>query len=156
MKWVEKHITHLGLKFWDLNIFLSFGFEPFFLNWSLGWKTYHQPVTNVLRAEISRPHPLEFRQMKTKCGARITCQAWLVAAADSKIWKNGILLPKLFWPTVRKNCSSNREKLLKFEAEGREFVKFWDHLNNLFKQGKVRTIFGNRMLFNLFLEVSHI
>ena len=40
---------------------------------------------------------------------------------------NGILLPKLFWPTVRKKCSSDQEKLLKFEAEGREFVKFWDH-----------------------------
>ena len=23
---------------------------------------------------------------------------------------NGILLPKLFWPTMRKNCSSDREK----------------------------------------------
>ena len=40
---------------------------------------------------------------------------------------NGILLPKLFWPTVRKNCSINREKLLKFEAEGREFPNSWDH-----------------------------
>ena len=38
--------------------------------------------------------------------------------------RNGILLPKLFWPTVRKNCSSDREKLLKFEAEGWEFAKF--------------------------------
>ena len=38
--------------------------------------------------------------------------------------KNGILLPKLFRPTVRKKCSSDREKLLKFEAEGREFAKF--------------------------------
>ena len=37
--------------------------------------------------------------------------------------KNGILLPKLFWPTVRENCSSDWEKLLKFEAEGREFAK---------------------------------
>ena len=37
---------------------------------------------------------------------------------------NGILLPKLFWHTVRKNCSSDREKLLKFEAEGRELAKF--------------------------------
>jgi hypothetical protein len=27
---------------------------------------------------------------------------------------NGILLPKLFWATVRKNCSSDWEKLLKF------------------------------------------
>ena len=25
---------------------------------------------------------------------------------------NGILLPKLFWPTVRKNCSSDWEKLI--------------------------------------------
>ena len=37
--------------------------------------------------------------------------------------RNGIFLPKLVWPTVRKNCSSDREKLLKFEAEGREFSK---------------------------------
>ena len=36
---------------------------------------------------------------------------------------NGILLPKLFWPTVRKNCSSDREKRLKLEADGREFSK---------------------------------
>ena len=36
--------------------------------------------------------------------------------------KNGILLPKLFWPTVSKNCSSDREKVLKFEAEGQEFA----------------------------------
>ena len=34
-----------------------------------------------------------------------------------------ILLPKLFWPTVKKNCSSHGEKLLKFEAQGREFAK---------------------------------
>ena len=37
--------------------------------------------------------------------------------------KNDILLPKLFWPTVRRNCSSDWEKNLKFEAEGREFEK---------------------------------
>ena len=37
--------------------------------------------------------------------------------------RNGILLQKLFWPTVRKTCPSDREKLLKFEAEGREFIK---------------------------------
>ena len=36
---------------------------------------------------------------------------------------HGILLPKLFWPTVRKNCFSDREKLLKFEAESQEFKK---------------------------------
>ena len=39
------------------------------------------------------------------------------------LW-NGILLPELFWPTVRENYSSDQEKLLKFEAEGPEFLKF--------------------------------
>ena len=29
----------------------------------------------------------------------------------------------MFLPTVRKNCSSNREKLLKLEAEGTEFAE---------------------------------
>ena len=38
--------------------------------------------------------------------------------------RNGILLPKLFQTTVRKNCSVEQEKLLKFEAEGQEFENF--------------------------------
>ena len=38
--------------------------------------------------------------------------------------RNGILLPILFLPSVRKKFSSDREKLLKFEAEGREFKNF--------------------------------
>ena len=53
-----------------------------------------------------------------------------------------ILLPKLFWPPVRKKCSSDQEKLLKFEAEGREFAKFLRSLEQF-----IQTIFGNRMLF---------
>ena len=36
---------------------------------------------------------------------------------------SGILLPKLFWPIVRKNCSSDPEKVLKFEAKGPEFLR---------------------------------
>ena len=35
---------------------------------------------------------------------------------------SGILLPKLYLPTVRKNCSSDQEKLLKFAADGRKFA----------------------------------
>ena len=49
---------------------------------------------------------------------------------------NGILLPKLFWPTVRKNCSSDREKFLKFEAEGREFSKFLRSLDQFIQTVK--------------------
>ena len=50
---------------------------------------------------------------------------------------NGILLPKLFWPTVRKNCSSDREKLLKFEAEGQEFAKFLRSLEQFKLEKKI-------------------
>ena len=46
-------------------------------------------------------------------------------------WRIDILLPNLFCPIVRKNCptvrrnrSSDREKLLKFEGDGRELAKF--------------------------------
>ena len=42
--------------------------------------------------------------------------------SDSNLIDNGILLPKLFWPNVRHNCSSDQEKLLKFETEDREFA----------------------------------
>ena len=59
----------------------------------------------------------------------------------------GILLPNLFWPTVRKNCSSDRENFWNSRLKAENFQNFWDHLNNLFKQWKVRTTSGNRMLF---------
>ena len=66
---------------------------------------------------------------------------------------NGILLSKLLWPTVRKKCSSVREKLLKLEAEGTNIYNY-------------RTIYSNserseqclitECFFNLFPEVSHV
>ena len=40
-----------------------------------------------------------------------------------KISFNGILFPKLFSPNMGKKCCIDREKLLKFEAEGQEFTK---------------------------------
>ena len=76
-------------------------------------------------------------------------------AKSSFCERNGILLPKLFWPIVKKNCPSDIEKLLKFEAEGWKFSMLRSP-ERLIKQWKVRTIFDNRMLFNLFQEVSHI
>ena len=49
---------------------------------------------------------------------------WYGASGHMCVKDNGILLPKLFWPTVRKNCSIDREKVFKFEVEGREFENF--------------------------------
>ena len=50
--------------------------------------------------------------------------------------ENGILLPKLFWPTVRKNCSSDWEFFFKFEAEGWEFAKFLRTLDQFIPTAK--------------------
>ena len=38
--------------------------------------------------------------------------------------------------TVRKNCSSGLEKLLKFEAEGREFAKFLRSLEQFIQKSE--------------------
>ena len=49
---------------------------------------------------------------------------------------NGILLSKLFRPTVRKDYSSYQEKLLKFKAEGRDFAKFMGSLEQFIQTVK--------------------
>ena len=67
------------------------------------------------------------------------------------------MLSKLFLPTVRKKCSSDREKLLKFETEGREFAKFLRSLEQFIQTIKGQNNFWyTESFFNLFLEVSHI
>ena len=55
-----------------------------------------------------------------------------LANISFKYSKNGILLPKLFWPTVRKRYSSDREFFLKFRAEGPEFAKCLKSLEQFF------------------------
>ena len=56
------------------------------------------------------------------------------------VW-NGIFFPKLFCSTVRKKCSSDREKLLEFEAEGQEFAKLLRSLEQFIQTVKGQTNF---------------
>ena len=63
---------------------------------------------------------------KTECSGQNSRQAFkggLVRGISFLSVGIGILLPKLFWPSVRKTCSSDSETLLKFKAKGQEFVK---------------------------------
>ena len=66
---------------------------------------------------------------------------------SSKLWKWYFVTKILFWPTVRKNCFSDRENFWNSRRKVENLQNFWDHQKNLFKQWKVRIIFGNRMLF---------
>ena len=63
--------------------------------------------------------------------------------------KNWYFVTKIVLSYCEKNCSSDREKLLTFEAEGREFEKTLRSLEQFVQTMKLRTIFGNRMLFQL-------
>ena len=49
---------------------------------------------------------------------------------------------------MRKNCSSDREKLLKFEAEGREFANFLRSLEQFIQTVKGQNNFGNTIIFS--------
>ena len=48
---------------------------------------------------------------------------------------------------MRKTCFSDREKLLNFETEGREFAKILRSLEQFIQVVKGQKKFGNRMLF---------
>ena len=48
---------------------------------------------------------------------------------------------------MRKKCSGDGEKLLKFGAEGPEFAKLLRSLEQLIQTVKGQNNFGNRMLF---------
>ena len=64
------------------------------------------------------------------------------------MFKNsGILLPKLFWTTVRKKCSSDREQLKKLEADGWKFAKKISVTRTIYSNSESSEhFFGNRML----------
>ena len=56
---------------------------------------------------------------------------------------------------MRKKCSSDREKLLKFEAEGREFATLLRSPEQFFQKVKEQFL-ETECFFNVFLKDSHI
>ena len=50
---------------------------------------------------------------------------------------------------MRKNCSSDRENILKFKAGGQEFAKLLRSLEKFIQTVKDQNSFGNIMLFSL-------
>ena len=55
-----------------------------------------------------------------------------------------------------RKCSSDREKVLKFEAEGSEFAKNFRSLEQFVQTVKGQNNFVRECFFNLFLDVSEI
>ena len=59
------------------------------------------------------------------------CNISLINVGGKMRKMNGILLPKLFWPALRKKCSEDREKLLRSLEQFFQTVKGQNNL--LFK-----------------------
>ena len=57
---------------------------------------------------------------------------------------------------MRKNCSSDREKLLKFEAESREFSKILRSLEQFIQTVKGQNNFGNKIPFEMKIQIGKL
>ena len=105
---------------------------------SVCW-TFEEISSSVSKA-ISMWFLQERFQMQTKC---IEAHENMLQKESGWKEKTGILLPKLFWPTVRKNCSSDREKLWNSRLKTKNMQNFEiTRTIYLLKQWNVRTIFG--------------
>ena len=114
---------------------------PYSTAWGLSFLSHHQRSSLYIEIcldsfllihttheffQFSHWIGMDFLRSFSNFGLNILCwvatyQRFFLRSLEKRLI--GILLPKLFWPNVRKNCSSDREKLLWFEAEGREFTK---------------------------------
>ena len=122
--------THTAVEIASINTGRAFWGEILHLNFILNLAKYWRD---------QKSHKINHKWKNGQCWEN-WCENYKLRSTyfENRKYRNGILLPKLFWPTVRKNCSSDREKLLKFEAEGREFAKLLRSLEQFIQTGKVR------------------
>ena len=76
-------------------------------------------------------------------------QPYMIWNVFFEIFGNGILLPKLFWPTLRKNCSSDREKTFEIRGWRPRIYKNFEITRAVYSNSawKVRAIYDSRMIF---------
>ena len=103
----------------------------------------------------------------TKAHSSLSCRWWVIWHFSEQIFNpqvfrqslkkrnvhvligNGILFPKLIWPSGRKKCSNDKERHLKFETEGQEITRFLRSQAQFFLSVKAHYHFWNRIMFLL-------
>ena len=82
---------------------------------------------------------------------------WSITIKMRTIDIDGILFQKLFWLTVRKNCSSVREKTFVIQGWRPRVCKIFEITRTIYSNSERSEQFlVTECFFNLFLEVSHI
>ena len=92
-------------------------------SWNL-WLIWILVSLKVIEIVLNKKNQIPLKiNMVCSCTSAYCIQIDPLLKRTPSFCPNGILLWKLFWNTVRKNCSSVREKKMKFEAKGPEFAK---------------------------------
>ena len=92
-------------------------------------------IRNKIRSACSYSSYLWCYSVKCNkiCMVKYTLELWLRMVSDNnyrvsiKTTKFGILLPKLIYPTMRKKCSSDREKNRNMRLKAENLQNFWEH-----------------------------
>ena len=87
---------------------------------------------------LLRDNVLRFQNIRVHCIEENFVKQWYFAT-------------KIVLTYCEQNCSSDREKPLKFKTEGQDFKKSLRSLEQF-----IQTVKGQHVFFNLFLEVSQI
>ena len=132
---------------WTLRLFLLWVFQPHkwqtsLISLSFLWVVRIWPWRPCLTA-WAKSHWSHFQGLLVSCLYKI---CWLTRR---KNWKKNLNLVFCY-----QNCSSDRDKLLKLEAEDQEFAKFLISLEQFIYTEKQFMV--TECFFNLFLKVPHI
>ena len=92
---------------------LSFWESPLKIRWkNATWKTSEKKRLGFIATIFTK---------------RKKYQAWRKSPRSENKRENCILLPKLFWPTLRKNCSSDREFFWNSRLKAKNLKNVWDN-----------------------------
>ena len=124
------------IESWNVSICLkkkTLNLTKFHLNWTIDRKKWNEKSLNEL-------NQLKFCEVSHYFFSNRCWKSWKKLYFVNKIVLTDCV--KKIVLVIEKNFWNSRLK-------GENFQNFWHNLNNLFKQWKVRTIFGNRLLFKL-------
>ena len=128
-----------------ISIYLHYYFQAVFFIYALIWK----PIRYILKFKyLCTFYKVYCSNRYTEILPNLCLQSWLFNSLEEKVssFRHTSIINSLTMVFCYQNCSDLLwEKIVLVIEEN-----FWNsRLSNLFKQWKVRAIFGNRMLFKL-------
>ena len=151
---------HILLDFWDWAIFTYLGWIILYLHICILFKEFIKSLVFiiVLLALIGVPSLDHIQGQKLIClFVKVTKESWCSKPGIIVFLKNGILLPKLFWPIVRKNCSTWSRKTFEIQGWRPRICKNFEITRTICSNSERSEQFWvTECFFNLFLEVSQI